>query len=520
VTSLTAFALNCTLKPSPAPSSTDRMLSLVIDELSDHDVKTRSVRLADYEVRPGVTSDEGGGDQWPELRSAILDADLFILGTPIWLGHPSSHAQRAMERLDAFLGETDDRGRMISADRVAMIAVVGNEDGAHHVGADLFQGLNDVGFTLAFGAMTYWVGEAMHQTDFDDLETVPDKVMTTTKTMVQRGASRNRAPPVAVPRVMSTTAFGYTLPSEEHGPRTLVDNAVRAEGAGFDFCSISDHFHPWVQAQGHSPFVWSVLGAVANATQDLDVAVGVSCPLVRIHPAVIAQAAATTGLLFEGRFSLGVGSGEALNEHILGHRWPTPELRLAMLEEAVTIIRRLWSGETVDHHGEIYSVENARLFDPPAQPIPIVVSGFGRAAAELAAELGDGYWGHSPDGPDLYERAGGTGPRYAQINVCLGPDEAQCRKTVHDVWPNSAIPGQLAQDLPTWTHFEQAATLVTEDDAVAGVPCGPDVDGAAREARKYLDTGFDHVYFHQIGPDQDSFFDLWERELRDALRDR
>lgn len=183
-TTLTAFALNCTLKSSPEPSSTDRLLDQVIDELADRDVKTRAERLADHDVRPGVTSDEGDGDEWPALRAAILGADLFVLATPIWMGHPSSNAQRALERLDAFLGETDESGRRISADRVAMVAVVGNEDGAHHVGADLFQGLNDVGFTLAHGAMTYWVGEAMHKTDFNDLEEVPTEVAETSKTMV------------------------------------------------------------------------------------------------------------------------------------------------------------------------------------------------------------------------------------------------------------------------------------------------------------------------------------------------
>jgi multimeric flavodoxin WrbA len=160
------------------------MLELVADELEKHDVKTKSTRLADCDVRPGVTSDEGDGDEWPAIRADILGADLFVLATPIWLGHPSSNVQRALERLDAFLGETDDRGRIISADRIAMVAVVGNEDGAHHVGAELFQGLNDVGFTLAAGAMTYWVGEAMQRTDFVDLDSPPDKVVETTSTMV------------------------------------------------------------------------------------------------------------------------------------------------------------------------------------------------------------------------------------------------------------------------------------------------------------------------------------------------
>jgi multimeric flavodoxin WrbA len=182
---LTAFALNCTLKPSPEPSSTDRLVDLVMTELEDHDVKLRRERVADFDVKPGVRSVEGDGDEWPELRAAVLAADLFVLATPIWLGHPASNAQRVLERLDAFLGESDERGRPISADRVAMVAVVGNEDGAHHVGAELFQGLNDVGFSLAATAMTYWVGRAMEKVDFADLDSVPDDVKDTTSTMVQ-----------------------------------------------------------------------------------------------------------------------------------------------------------------------------------------------------------------------------------------------------------------------------------------------------------------------------------------------
>jgi multimeric flavodoxin WrbA len=180
-----AFALNCTLKPSPEPSSTDVLLDQIATELQRHDISLERARVADHVVAPGVTADEGGGDGWPSLRQKILDADLFVLATPIWMGHPSSHAQRVLERLDAFLGETDDRGQMATVDRVAMVAVVGNEDGAHHVGAELFQGLNDVGFTLAAGAMAYWVGEAMHTTDYRDLPETPEKTAVATRTMVQ-----------------------------------------------------------------------------------------------------------------------------------------------------------------------------------------------------------------------------------------------------------------------------------------------------------------------------------------------
>jgi coenzyme F420-dependent glucose-6-phosphate dehydrogenase len=316
--------------------------------------------------------------------------------------------------------------------------------------------------------------------------------------------------------------LGYTVSSEEHPPGVLVDNARRAEDLGFDFVSISDHYHPWVQAQGHSPFVWAVLGAIGHATRSVDVCVGVTCPIVRAHPALIAQAAATTALLTEGRFVLGLGTGEALNEHILGHRWPIPEVRLDMLEEAVEVIRRLWTGETVDFAGRFYKVENARIFDlPPILP-PIVVSGFGTSAAELAGRIGDGYWGHSPEREviDAYERSGGTSPLFAQLNVCWAPDVESARRTVYEIWPNGAIPGQLSQDLPTWTHFEQATQLVDEDKATSSVPCGPDVTGELLDTvREYRKAGYDHLYFHQIGPDQDGFFHYWQTELQPALDD-
>ena len=317
------------------------------------------------------------------------------------------------------------------------------------------------------------------------------------------------------------TSYGYTLSAEEHPPRVLVDNARRAEEVGFDFVSVSDHFHPWVSAQGHSPFVWSVLGAIAASTERIDVGVGVTCPTTRLHPAIIAHAAATTSLLLPGRFFLGVGTGEALNEHIFGDRWPRPEIRRAMLREAVDVIRTLWTGETVDHDGEFYEVENARLFDAPHTPPPIIVSGFGDEAVALAAEIGEGYWGHSPDRETIeaFDAAGGAGPRYAQLNLCWAEDAADARKTVHHVWPNGGIPGQLSQDLPTWSHFEQAAELVTEDDATASVPCGPDVEPILASVREYRAAGYDHLYFHQIGPDQHAFFDFWTRTLRPALAD-
>jgi G6PDH family F420-dependent oxidoreductase len=316
------------------------------------------------------------------------------------------------------------------------------------------------------------------------------------------------------------TTFGYTLSSEEHAPSELVRNAARAEEVGFDFASISDHYHPWVTAQGHSPFVWSVLGGIAASTSTLHVGVGVTCPIVRIHPAVIAQAAATTSLLFDGRFFLGLGTGEALNEHVVGTRWPPIAVRRDMLEEAVAVMRALFTGETVEHRGTHYEVDNARLFDPPAAELPLILSGFGPEAAALAGRIGNGFWGNAPDSELLgaFEDAGGKGPRYAQLNLCWASSEEQARKTVYETWPNTAVPGQLSQDLPTWTHFEQATEIVTEDDATKSVPCGPDVAAELIESvQQYVDAGYDHLYFHQIGDDQDGFFRYWESDLRDAL---
>lgn len=315
------------------------------------------------------------------------------------------------------------------------------------------------------------------------------------------------------------TSFGYTLSGEEHAPGDLVDQAMKAEDAGFSFVSASDHYHPWIGAQGHSPFVWSVLGAVAARTHDLGLAVGVTCPIVRIHPAVVAHAAATTSLLAGGRFTLGLGTGEALNEHITGERWPPAPIRLDMLREAILVIRRLFTGETVDHHGTYVTVENARLFDPPTDTLPIVVSAFGPRAARMAGHMGDGLWGTSgdPDAVEGFEEAGGQGPRYTQITVCWDSDEARARETIRAGWPNGGMPGQLSQDLPTWIHFEQLADLARAHAEVERVPAGPDPAPYVDAARAAEDAGYDHVYFHQVGDDQDGFLRFWSDELQSAL---
>jgi G6PDH family F420-dependent oxidoreductase len=224
--------------------------------------------------------------------------------------------------------------------------------------------------------------------------------------------------------------------------------------------------------------------------------------------------------MFGDRFFLGVGTGEALNEHVHGDRWPRPEVRREMLEEAVGVMRALWTGETVDHRGRHYEVENARIFDPPEHRLPVIVSGFGPEAASLAGRIGDGYWGNAPDREltDAFESAGGGGPRYAQLNLCWAPTEDEGRETAFRIWPNTAVPGQLSQDLPTWTHFEQATQLARVDDVVKSTPVGPDIVDALRDSvDEYVEAGFDHLYFHQIGPDQRGFLDYWERELRPVL---
>jgi G6PDH family F420-dependent oxidoreductase len=302
--------------------------------------------------------------------------------------------------------------------------------------------------------------------------------------------------------------LGYFLSSEEHDPRELIEQAKKAEQAGFHALWISDHYHPWNDEQGHSSFVWSVIGALSQATP-LPVTTGVTCPTVRIHPAVIAQAAATSGVLHDGRFTLGVGSGEALNEHILADRWPEADVRLEMLEEAVEVIRTLWRGGQQSHYGKHYSVQDARVYDLPESLPPILVSGFGPKSVALAARIGDGYVTMSPDADAIssYREQGGTGPVHAGVKVCYGRDSDEARKTVHRLWPNEALPGELAQILPTPTHFEQACELVAPETLTT--PVGPDIDTYLETIKAYEDAGVDELYVGQIGPEQDLFFDEW-----------
>lgn len=319
------------------------------------------------------------------------------------------------------------------------------------------------------------------------------------------------------------TTLGYKLSSEEFGPRELLRVARLAEESGFQFALISDHFHPWTDAQGQSPFVWSVIGGLAEATSRLVVGTGVTCPTMRTHPAIIAQAAATAAVMLPGRFFLGVGTGENLNEHIVGARWPSVDVRQDMLEEAVAVIRQLWRGGYQDHHGRFYAVENARVYTRPDSPPPIMVAASGTKAAQLAGRIGDGLVATEParEVVEHFEAAGGRGkPRYAEISVCWARDEASARRTAHRQWPIAAMLGPLATELPVPAHFEAAAEMVTEDAVAEAVVCGPDAERHLAGIRQYVDAGFDHVCVHQIGPDQEGALRFYAREVLPRLAER
>lgn len=316
------------------------------------------------------------------------------------------------------------------------------------------------------------------------------------------------------------TKIGFTLSSEEHGPRTLVEHARLAEQTGFSFLSISDHYHPWTDNQGQSPFVWGTIGAVAEATEEIELITGVTCPTTRIHPAIIAQAAATAADLMPGRFSLGVGSGEKLNEHILGDAWPSVEVRQEKLEEAIEVIRKLWSGHLVRHHGEHFTVDNARVYTLPEELPPILVASAGQHATDLAARAGDGLVGLAPDADmiEQFERDGGGGkPKYGQIHVCWRDSEAEARKIAAERWVNGGLPGNLFIELPLPSHFEEAGQLVTEETVADSVICGPDPQPQIDAIKKFIDAGYTHVYVHQVAPVEREFFDLYAEEVLPAL---
>jgi G6PDH family F420-dependent oxidoreductase len=313
--------------------------------------------------------------------------------------------------------------------------------------------------------------------------------------------------------------IGYSLSSEEHGPRELIETARQAEEAGFEFAILSDHFHPWIDAQGHSPFAWTVLGGIATGTLRLRVGTGVTCPTMRYHPALVAQMAATTAALFGDRFFLGVGTGENLNEHIYGDAWPSFAVRAEMLAEAVELIRDLWRGKLMSHRGDYYAVENARIYTLPDAPPPIYVAASGPEAATLAGEIGDGLISTAPKQPlvEAFRSAGGEGKAvYGQLTVAWGPDADAAKEYLARQWPTAGIPGASQQELPLPQHFEELASLVTPDQLAERVPCGPDPEPILTSIRDYADAGFSHVAIHQIG-DEAAFIRFFAEQLAPKL---
>jgi G6PDH family F420-dependent oxidoreductase len=314
--------------------------------------------------------------------------------------------------------------------------------------------------------------------------------------------------------------LGYALSSEEHEPNALIANAQMAERVGFKFLLISDHFHPWVPQQGNSSFVWSVLGGIAQATQRVSVGTGVTCPIMRFHPALTAQAAATVAAMMPGRFFLGLGTGEYLNEHIFGDPWPRIEIRQEMLTEAIHVIRELWKGEEYSYHGTYYTVRDARIYTLPEKLPPIYVAASGSESAELAAEVSDGLIS-TTSGDEVvkaFQKAGGAEkPRYGMLKVCWAHSQEEARETVKHWWPTSTVSGPLHSDLPTPKHFDDVVEAMGEPKIPEDTVLGPNPNSYLKAIQTLQENGYDHIYLHQIGPDQEGFFKFFKNELMSLL---
>ncbi len=317
------------------------------------------------------------------------------------------------------------------------------------------------------------------------------------------------------------TEFGFSLMCELHHPNSLIEQALRAEQAGFDFVTISDHFHPWLYSQHHSPYAWSVLGALAATTERLRLVSLVTCPILRYHPAIVAQKAATVAAMSGGRFELGVGAGENLNEHVVGRGWPPVSVRHEMLAEAIEIMRKLWGGRMVEHRGRHYTVQDARIFTRPDEPPPIHVAVSGEASIALAAEHGVGMIAIDPE-PRLVqrfdERTGGGRPKIGQLAVSVYPDSAEARRIALSQFRFTAPGWKVMSELPNPVNFEAATANVREQDIAESVPCGPEPADHLEAIRKWIEAGFDRIAIVQVGDDQESFFRMWEEHLAPSLR--
>jgi G6PDH family F420-dependent oxidoreductase len=315
--------------------------------------------------------------------------------------------------------------------------------------------------------------------------------------------------------------IGYKLAAEAFGPQELIRQAVRAEAAGFDFVEISDHYHPWLDVQGHSPFPGTVLGAIAAKTDRLGLATGVTCPTVRYHPAIIAQAAATLALVSDGRFVLGVGAGERLNEHVVGTGFPAARIRHKMFREALEIIRLLWQGGYHSYDGTYLQLEDARVFDLPEELPLIAVAVSGKASVAIAAELGDGLFATEPEGElvEGYRSAGGTGPAYAEAPVAWAPDEQTAVEAVLEKSRWALTGWKVMSELPNPVNFDAASATVRAEDVLGQFACGPDVERHVEVVRQFTDAGFDRIVLQNAGPDPDGFLDFFTGSLAPRLRE-
>lgn len=317
--------------------------------------------------------------------------------------------------------------------------------------------------------------------------------------------------------------WGYTMMTEQAGPRQLVEDVVHAERAGFDFSVTSDHYFPWLASQGHAPYAWAVLGAAAQATDAIPLMTYVTCPTVRYHPAVVAQKAATLQLLSGGRFRLGLGSGENLNEHVVGRGWPSADVRQAMLAEAVEIIRALFAGGYVNHHGEYFDVDSAKLWDLPETAPPIGIAVSGEQGCALAGRLADLVIATEPKAelPEAFDRHGGRGkPRVGQVPVCYDTDREAALERAHEQFRWSAGSWKVNSELPGPKSFEAATETVRPEDVAQSVPCGSDVDEFVERVRPYVEAGYTEVALVQIGGGhQRPFLDWAKAELLPALRE-
>lgn len=318
------------------------------------------------------------------------------------------------------------------------------------------------------------------------------------------------------------TRFGYTMMCEQSRPDQLVRDVQQAEDAGFDFSVISDHYFPWLESQGHSGYAWSILGAAAHATSSIGLMSYVTCPTIRYHPAVVAQKAATVQILSDGRFRLGLGAGENLNEHVVGQRWPAVGERHEMLEEAVEIIAALLDGEHLNYRGDYFHVESANLYDLPDQRVPIGIAVSGQRSCTLAGDKADLMVATEPK-PELgemFDTAGGQGkPRVGQIAVCYDEDLDAAVRRAHDQFRWFGLGWKVNADLPAPSSFEAATQFVTPEQVADSLACGPGVDQHVEKIKPFIEAGFGEVALVQIGGDHQEEFIGWaEKELLPVLR--